>query len=295
MIRDTTGLNEARDAATPDKNALVGVQKLAAANSNTATRHVLQSMLYLTAEVAECISLRISDIVEYSPTKDAFIRAIGSHNVATLEELKDLHLYDFGIFIELLPDEEEKAMLENNIQAAIAQQSIDLDDAIDLRSVRNVKLANQLLKVKRKAKASRDQAMQQQNMQAQAQANAQQQQAAAQAETQKSQAKAQAEAQLEQTKNQLKTQYLQAEVQAKKELMQFEFDLNSQLESMKQDTDKEKEDQRENRKDLRIDRQAKHQMNMIEQRKQGDADKKFESSGNDIVTGGAGIEKFSPL
>jgi hypothetical protein len=295
MIRDTTGLNEARDAATPDKNALVGVQKLAAANSNTATRHILQSMLYLTAEVAECMSLRISDIIEYSPTKEAFIQAIGAHNVATLEELTELHLYDFGIFIELLPDEEEKAMLENNIQAAIAQQSIDLDDAIDLRSIRNVKLANQLLKVKRKAKMSRDQAMQQQNIQAQAAANAQQQQAAAQAEMQKHQAKAQAEGQLEQTKNQLKIQFLQQEIQAKKELMQFEFELNSQLEGMRQDTDKEKEDKREDRKDQRVDRQASHQMDMIEQRKQGDVDKKFESSGNDTLTGGAGIQKFSPF
>ena len=292
MIRDTTGLNEARDAATPDKNALVGVQKLAAANSNTATRHILQSMLYLTAEVAECMSLRISDIVEYSPTKEAFIQAIGAHNVATLEELTDLHLYDFGIFIELLPDEEEKAMLENNIQAAIAQQSIDLDDAIDLRSVRNVKLANQLLKVKRKAKASRDQQMQQQNIQAQAQANAQTQQAAAQAEAQKHQSKTQAEAQLEQTKSQLKIQYLQQEIQAKKELMQFEFELNSQLEMSRQGKEEDKEDKRESRKDLRVDRQAKHQMNMIEQRKQGDADKKFESSGNDILTGGANMGKF---
>ena len=216
-----------------------------------------------------CIRDR-SDIVEYSPTKEAFIRAIGSHNVATLEELKDLHLYDFGIFIELLPDEEEKAMLENNIQAAIAQQSIDLDDAIDLRSIRNIKLANQLLKVKRKAKASRDQQSQQQNIQAQAQANAQQQQAAAQAETQKHQAKTQAEAQLEQTKNQLKIEYLQQEIQAKKELMQFEFDLNSELESMKQVTDSKKEKTKEDRKDMRVDRQATHQMNMIEQRKQGD-------------------------
>ena len=292
MIRDTTGLNEARDAATPDKNALVGVQKLAAANSNTATRHILQSMLFLTAEVAECLSLRISDIVEYSPTKEAFIKSIGAHNVATLDELKELHLHDFGIFIELLPDEEEKQILENNIQAAIAQQSIDLDDAIDLRNVRNIKLANQLLKVKRKAKAARDQQMQQQNMAAQAEANAQQQQAAAQAEAQKHQAKTQAEAQLEQTKNQLKTQFLQAEVQAKKELMQFEFELNSQLEEAKQDTDKKKEDKREDRKDMRIDRQAEHQMNMIEQRKQGDSVNKFESSGNDIITGGAGMRKF---
>ena len=292
MIRDVTGLNEARDAATPDKNALVGVQKLAAANSNTATRHVLQSMLYITAEVAECLSLRISDIVEYSPTKEAFINAIGAHNVATLEELKELHLHDFGIFIELLPDEEEKQILENNIQAAISQQSIDLDDAIDLRNVRNIKLANQLLKVKRKAKANRDQQMQQQNMAAQAKANAQQQQAAAQAEAQKHQAKTQAESQLEQAKNRLKIQFLQQEVQAKKELMQFEFELNSQLEGMKQETDKEKENKREDRKDLRVDRQANHQMDMIEQRKQGDAVKKFESSGNDIITGGAGLRKF---
>ena len=292
MIRDTTGLNEARDAATPDKNALVGVQKLAAANSNTATRHILQSMLFVTAEVAECLSLRISDIIEYSPTKDAFIQAIGAHNVATLGEMAELHLHDFGIFIELLPDEEEKALLENNIQAAIAQQSIDLDDAIDLRNVRNVKLANQLLKVKRKAKAQKDQQMQQQNMQAQAEANSQQQQAAAQAEAQKHQSKTQAEAQLEQTKNQLQIQFLQAEVQAKKELMQYEFELNSQLEGMKQDTDKEKENKREDRKDMRVDKQANHQMNMIEQRKQGDAVKKFESSGNDIVSGDASMRKF---
>ena len=139
MIRDVTGLNEARDASTPDRNALVGVQKIAAANSNTATRHVLQSMLYITAEVAECLSLRIADIIEYSPTKDAFIRALGAHNVATLSEMSELHLYDFGIFIELLPDEEEKQLLENNIQAALAQQSIDLDDAIDLRTVRKYK------------------------------------------------------------------------------------------------------------------------------------------------------------
>ena len=289
MIRDVTGLNEARDATTPDRDALVGVQKLAAANSNTATRHVLQSMLFITAEVAECLSLRISDIIQYSPTREAFIRALGAHNVATLDEMKNLHLYDFGIFIELMPDEEEKAILENNIQAALAQQSIDLDDAIDLRNVRNIKLANELLKVKRKAKIQRDQMMQQQNMQAQAQANAQAQQAAAQPEVQKNQAKAQADAQLEQTKNQLKIQFLQQEVQSKKELMQFEFELNSRLEGMKQINTNQMEGIKEDRKDLRVDRQAAHQRDMIEQRKQDDSLKKFESSGNDIITGDAGV------
>jgi hypothetical protein len=292
MIRDVTGLNEARDGSTPDPKALVGVQKLAAANSNTATRHILQSMLYLTAEVAECMSLRIADIIEYSPTKEAFIRAVGVHNVATLEEIKDLHLYDFGIFIELLPDDEEKAILENNIQVALQQQSIDLDDAIDLREIRSVKLANQLLKVKRKKKLERDQKIQQANIQAQAQANAQTQQVAAQAEVQKNQAKAQAEAQLEQTRGSLKSQYLQQEIQGKKELMQFEFELNSKLKAMERQVASSNEKMREDRKDQRVDRQASHQKEMIEQRKQGDSLNKFESSGNDIITGGAGIERF---
>ena len=293
MIRDVTGLNEARDGTMPDKNALVGVQKLAAANSNTATRHILQSMLYLTAETAECLSLRIADIVEYSPTRQAFINAIGAHNVATLDEMKNLHLHDFGIFIEMLPDEEEKQILENNIQMALQQQTIDLDDAIDLRDIRNLKLDNQLLKVKRKKKMERDQEIQQHNIQAQAQANAQQQQASAQMEIQKTQAKTQADAQLEQTKNQLQTQYLQEEVAAKKELMQFEFDLNSRLKTMEMGVKSQENSMKEDRKDQRVDRQAAHQRGMIEQRKQGDSINKFESSGNDILTGGANLEKFS--
>jgi len=294
MIRDVTGLNEARDGSMPDKNALVGVQKLAAANSNTATRHVLQSMLFLTAEAAECLSLRISDIVEYSPTKEAFIQAIGAHNVATLEEIKNLHLYDFGIFIELLPDEEEKAILENNIQAALSQQTIELDDAIDLREVRNVKLANQLLKVKRKKKLERDQKIQQENIQAQSAANQEAQQAAAQSEVQKNQAKTEAEAQLERTKSELKIEYLRQEAQVKKELMSYEFQLNSQLKNEERDISTKMEMMREDRKDGRVDRQAAHQKGMIEQRKQGDSLNKFESSGNDIVTGGAGLDRFAP-
>jgi hypothetical protein len=228
-------------------------------------------MLFITAEVAECLSLRISDIVEYSPTKEAFIKAIGAHNVATLEELKELHLHDFGIFIELMPDEEEKAMLENNIQVALGQGLIDLDDAIDLRGVRNIKLANQLLKVKRRKKQERDQIIQQQNIQAQSQANAQAQQVAAQAEVQKNQAKAQTDAQLEQSKNELKIQYLEEEARVKKDLMAFEFDLNTRLKTL----------------DGEI-------LMKRDEKKQGEPLKKFESSGNDIVTGDAAMGRLTP-
>ena len=286
MIRDVTGLNEARDASAPDKNALVGIQKLAAANSNTATRHILQAAMYLTAENAESLSLRVSDILEYSPTKEAFIRAIGSHNVATLKELKDLHLHDFGIFIELMPDEEEKQMLENNIQVALSKELIELDDAIDLRDIRNIKLANQLLKIKRKKKLERDQQIQQQNIQAQTQANSQAQQMQAQMEMQKNQAKVQSETQLEQTKNDLKIQYLQKEVESKKELMRLEFELNSQIQAGEKQMKEKQEGMKEDRKDARVDRQAMHQQNLAAQKNEGKPVKKFESSGNDIVTGG---------
>jgi len=294
MIRDVTGLNEARDGSMPDKNALVGVQKLAAANSNTATRHILQAGLYLTAETAECLSLRISDIIEYSPTKDAFIQAIGVHNVATLEEMQSLHLYDFGIFIDLMPDEEEKAILENNIQMALQQKSIELEDAIDLRDIKNIKMANQLLKIRRKKKGEKDQAIQQQNIQMQAQANTQAAQAAAQVELQKEQALAQGQAQLEQMKAQIEAQKMQQEVLHKKELMALEFQYNMQLKGVEVDGMKSREKEKEDRKDERTKIQATQQSEMIDQRNSGKPPKNFESAGNDILGGGFDLGSFDP-
>jgi len=294
MIRDVTGLNEARDGSIPDKNALVGVQKLAAANSNTATRHILQAGLFLTAQTAECLSLRISDIIEYSPTKDAFIQAIGTHNVATLEEMKNLHLYDFGIFLELMPDEEEKGILENNIQMALQQQTIELEDAIDLREVRNVRLANQLLKIRRKKKMDKDQAMQQQNMQQQAQLNQQSAQAAAQADVQKNQALNAGKAELLQMEAQVESQRMMQEVQMKKELMALEFQYNMQLKGVEVDGVKEREKQKEDRKDERTKIQATQQSEMIEQRNSGKPPKNFESAGNDILGGGFDLGSFDP-
>ena len=294
MIRDVTGLNEARDGSMPDKNALVGVQKLAAANSNTATRHILQSGLYLTAEIAECLSLRISDIIEYSPTKDAFIQAIGAHNVAVLGEMSELHLYDFGIFLELTPDEEEKMMLENNIQMALQQQIIELADAIDIREIKNIKLANQLLKIRRKKKLDRDQAMQQQNMQQQAQLNQQSAAAAAQADVQKNQAITESEVQLAQVKAQIESQRMTQEVQMKKELMGLEFEYNMQLKGMEVESAKEREKEKEDRKDERTKIQATQQSEMIEQRNSGKPPKNFESAGNDILGGGFNLGAFDP-
>jgi hypothetical protein len=293
MIRDVTGLNEARDATTPDERSLVGVQKLAAANSNTATRHILQGGLFLTQEVCESLSLRISDIIEYSPTKDAFIQKVGSHNVATLHELTQLHLYDFGIFIELMPDEEEKAILENNIQAALAQQSIELEDAIDLRDIKNVKLANQLLKIKRKKKIVRDQQIQQENMQAQAQANIQTQQATAKLEMEKQQNLVNTTVSIEQAKNELEINKLYQEAEVKKMLMAQEFEYNMRLQLGEGKSKNSAEREKEDRKDKRTRIQATQQSELIEQRRGNTGPKNFESSGNDVL-GGVDMSEFGP-
>ena len=294
MIRDTTGLNEARDGSMPDKNALVGVQKLAAANSNTATRHILQAGLFLTSEIAEQLSLRVSDILEYSPTADAFVQAVGVHNAATLEEISSLYLYDFGIFIELAPDEEEKAMLENNIQVALQKQSIELEDAIDVREIKNVKLANQILKIRRKKKQENDRQMQLENIQAQTQSNTQAAQAKAQLDVQKSKIISENEITLEQARAQMEAQKMQQEMQFKKELMELEFQYNMQLKDMETKAKKSAEKEKEDRKDERTRIQASQQSEMIEQRNTNKPPKNFESTGNDMIGGGFDLGAFEP-
>jgi len=283
MIRDVTGLNEARDGSTPDERSLVGVQKMAAANSNTATRHILQSGMFLTSEVCECLSLRISDIIEYSPTRDAFMQAIGGHNVMTLAEMSDLHLYDFGIFLELQPDEEEKAKLEMNIQVALGQQNIELEDAIDLREIKNTKLANQLLKIRRKKKISRDQMMQQENMQAQAQANIQQQEASAGFEQQKQQTIANTAISIESAKADFGTKKMFAEAEVKKQLMHLEFEMNMKL--------KEAESKERAKLESQKMQSSEKQTSMQVGAKQ---EKPFESKGNDVLGKGIDMSRFGP-
>tara|TARA_R110002073_G_scaffold6707_1_gene39411 strand:+ start:966 stop:3389 length:2424 start_codon:yes stop_codon:yes gene_type:complete len=299
MIRDTTGLNEARDAATPDPKALVGVQKLAAANSNTATRHILQGGAFLTEEICEALCLRISDILEYSPTANAFVQAIGSHNVATLNEMKNLHLYDFGIFLELAPDEEEKQLLENNIQTALSQQTIDLEDVIDLREIKNIKLANQLLKIRRKKKMQKDQQMQQENMKAQADANTQQTQAAAQAEMQKSAAMVENEIKVETQKGEIKKGTLHAEAEVKKMLMDHEFELNMKMKKMElemiQNREVGKEVMKESKESNTQDKANRHESKMEDKKAMNVIKSKgFESSGNDVIGGGMRLGAFEP-
>tara|TARA_R100000655_G_scaffold22736_4_gene45947 strand:+ start:7301 stop:9712 length:2412 start_codon:yes stop_codon:yes gene_type:complete len=293
MIRDVTGLNEARDGSTPDKNALVGLQKLAAANSNTATRHVLQSLMYLTVRTCENISLRVSDMLNFPLTKESLIGSINTFNVNTLEEIDKLALHDFGIFLELEPEEEEKSLLEQNIQIALQAKNIGLEDAIDIREIKNIKLANQMLKLKQKEKAEQARINQLQNIQAQAQANAQSAEKAALADVQKEQAMAETKVQIEQAKSDFEIQRMQQEAAIKKQLMAEEFEYQMKLAEMQAEVQKQKEQSIEDRKDKRVKIQGTQQSELINQRQNDLLPQNFESAGNDNLDG-FGLEQFTP-
>ena len=273
MLRDVTGLNEARDGSDPDPYALVGVQKLAAANSNTATRHILHSSLYITSTLAEAISVRIKDVLAYHPQRDAMIGGIGRFSVGALKEMDNLHMHDFGIFLELDPDEDEKQLVENNIQVALSRDQIHLEDIIDIRQVKNIKLANQLLKYRRAKKEATDQLKAERNIAAQSQANAQAAQAAEMAKAQSENMKVEAKGKLAQLQAQLDIQKLESEAQTKRELMQYEFDLNMKLKGMELD--------------------AKKQIELQKPVSNPEPKKAFESSGNDVL-GGIDLSRFEP-
>ena len=284
MMRDVTGLNEARDGSVPDKNSLVGLQKLAAANSNTATKHIVQASLYLSAKVAENISLRISDALEYPLTKEALNSSISSYNVGTLEDMYQLNLYEFGIYLELVPDEEEKQQLEQNIQVALQSGSIYLEDAIEIRQIHNLKLANQVLKIKRKKKQLTDQQAQQANIQAQAQANAEASERSALAEMQKQQALAQTELQIEKGKSEFAINKMQQEAQINQRMMELKFMYDKQLKQMEVDAMAAKEQLIEDRKDKRTKLAGSQQSEMISQRQQDGPPINFDAKYSDLLS-----------
>ena len=266
MIRDVTGLNEARDGSTPDRNTLVGLQKIAANASNVATRHIVQSSLYLTLKLAENIGLKIADALEFPLTKASLQNSISTFNIKTLEEIVNLNLHDFGIFLELEPDEEEQAQLEQNIQVALQAGGIDLEDAIDLRQIKNLKLANQMLKIKRKAKGAEEQANQQANIQAQAAAQADTAEKTAMAEVQKQQAISGANVEYEKAKSEFEKDRMQLQAQLDQQKIMLEHQNAMQLKGVEEDARKQKEAEIEDRKDKRIKMEGTQQSKMIEQR-----------------------------
>jgi len=266
MIRDVTGLNEARDGSTPDKQTLVGLQKMAANASNVATRHIKQAGSYLTLRTAENISLKIADALEFPLTAESLTNSISNYNVNTLKEVVNLNLHDFGIYLELEPDDEEKAQLEQNIQVALQSNGIDLEDAIDLRQIKNLKLANQLLKVKRKQKAIKDQENAQANIKAQSEAQAAASEKIAMNEVQKQEAISGSKVQYEQARTQMEIQKMQTQAQLDMQKMQMQHQFDMQLAQMQAQAQEQKDDKKEAAKDKRIKMEGTQQSKMITQR-----------------------------
>ena len=292
MLRSVTGLNEARDGSKPDPYSLVGVQKLAALNSNTATRHILEASLYITQTLSEALSIRIADILEFAEFKEEFKMQIGKYNVAILEEIKELYIYDFGIFIEVAPDEEEKAQLEQNIQMALSKNDINLEDAIDIRELKNIKLANQLLKVKRKKKQDQDQqfAMQQKQMDAQAKMQVVQMQS--EQEMRRIQMEGQIQMQGKQAEVAFEIEKMKNEAILKQQLMQHEFNFNMQLKGREEQSVDKREKEREKAKDKRISQANTEQSQLIQQRKNNLPPISFES--NEDSLDGFDLAEFEP-
>jgi len=292
MIRTVTGLNEARDASVPDPNALVGLQKLAALNSNVATRHILDGSLFIFRSLAEALTYRVADILEFADFKDDFANKIGKYNVSILNDISDLYIYDFGIFIEVSPDEEEKAQLEQNIQMALSKQDINLEDAIDIRELKNIKLANQLLKLKRKQKQEREEKMAMQKQAITAQQQLQSQQMAAQMAMQKQQQELQGKMQLKQAEIAFEIEKMKNEAELKRMLMAEEFNYNVQLHTMTEDRLQNRETQREDAKAKRISQQNTQQYKLINQRKNNLPPMNFES--NEDSLDGFDFAEFNP-
>lgn len=292
MIRSVTGLNEARDGSTPDPNALVGVQKLAALNSNTATRHILESGLFIYRSLAEALTYRVADILQYADFKDDFANKIGKYNVSILNDIKDLYIYDFGIFIEISPDEEQKAQLEQNIQVALAKGDINLEDAIDIREIKNLKLANQLLKLKRVKKQEREDKMAMQKQEMMAMQQMQSQELAAQTAMQQIQLEAQAKMQFKQAEVAFDIEKLKAEAEMKRMLMAEEFSYSMQLAGVKETSLADREKMKEDSKAKRISQQNTEQSKLINQRKNNLPPMSFES--NEDTLDGFDLAEFEP-
>jgi hypothetical protein len=266
MIRDVTGLSEARDGSVPDRDTLVGLQKMAANASNIATKHINNSSLFLTLRMCENISKKVSDMLDYPLTANALRNSITNFNSITLKEVNKLNLHDFGIFLDLEPDDEEKATLEQNIQVALSSGGIDLEDAIEIRQIRNLKLANQMLKVKRKKKQAYERQMQADIAQQQAAANTQATQAAAESEVQKQEVLTNQKINFEQAKSQMEIERMRTESEIKRALMAEEFNYQVQLEQMKGQRETTREKEIEDRKDKRTRIAGTQQSKMIDQR-----------------------------
>ena len=266
MIRDVTGINEVMDGSSPKGDALVGVRQQAMAAGNNAIYDITNAAMVLYKRVCEDIVRCLQILPPQSIIYQAYERAIGKTNMEVISSFRELPMYNFGVRVVREMNDNEKSYLEQNIQIALAQKEIDLEDAIAIRQLKDVDQAERLLIIRRQKRIKMQQMMQQENIQAQAQANAQTAQVASQAKMQE-----------DQLRIQLEMQKMEAEFNMKSMLLEKEYQLRMQLETQKGQIDievadiqsgggKELETMKEDRKDERVKKQAVEQSKLISQR-----------------------------
>ena len=267
MIRDATGINEVMDGTTPKGEALVGVNQMAVAAGNNALYDVTNSAMILYRKVCEDILKCLQILPAESVLYKVYEKAIGKTNMSVLNSFSDLPMYNFGIQVMTDLNDRDRQYLEQNIQIALSQKEIDLEDAIAVRNIKDVDQAERLLVIRRKKRIAQQQQMQQANIQAQAQANAQAAQASMQAEVQKEQAMMQLEMQKKQMEFEMKAQLAQLEHQMKIELEKLKGEYGIAEQQIESRVKNSAETMKEDRKDDRVKKQAVEQSKLISQRK----------------------------
>jgi hypothetical protein len=267
MIRDTTGINEVVDASSPKADSLVGVQQQAVAASNNATYDITHSALVLYRKVCTDVVKSLQILPPDSVVFKAYENAIGKEKMSVLASFRQLPMYNFGVIVTKDMDDKERAYMEQNIQIALSQKEIDLEDAMAIREMRDVDQAERLLIVRRKARMKRMQEQAMQNSQMQSQQAQQAAQVAAQAKQQEMQMQSQIDAQKIQLEAQAELQIAQAKHEMEKEMATMKAQLAVVTKNSDNQVRRDLEEFKEDRKDERVKKQAVEQSKLISQRK----------------------------
>jgi hypothetical protein len=267
MIRDATGINEVMDASTPKSDALVGVRQQALAAANNAIYDITNSSMVLykkvCTDIVKCVQIIHPDSVLYR----IYENAIGQENMKVLSSFRNLAMYNFGVTVVKEMEEAERQYLEQNIQIALSQKEIDLEDAIAVRQLKDINQAERLLIVRRKKRIAMNQQIAMQNSQQQAQIQQASAQATSQARQQEMQMEAQLKAQEMQLKNQLEAQLESVKHEFRKEIEMIKAQATLGFKEDDKEFKEKLEVLKEDRKDERVTKQANEQSKLISQRK----------------------------
>ena len=271
--REVIGLNKASDASTPDKESLVGLQKLASLNSNTATRHILDASKMITKRTAEAVTYRIADILKYFPElKKDLVRKIGATSVEDLSAMEDLHLRDFSIYLDLDLDDEERAQLEADMTMAIEKGYLALADKYRVLNIKNFKQAVGYMSILMDKYAKKQQKMKQEDATQLAEANATSAERAEQARQATAQMEGQIKAQIQEMVNKglIEKEIVQGE--QNRETLMIKIQGDKEVAQIQGGVQMQKQADAEERKDKRSVKEATMNSEMIKQRKEENAE-----------------------